>query len=402
METNRWEVRWLIALEAMLFLSLPCWESAAIWIPPVGHPLRFGVTLTLSAAIATFSCHVGPGLFASRFGTRRPRLVWVFLIWLAVGYVDWLGTLARAEADLTGVVWPANLGAGSWRVIAVALPIAFLAVVTMAVCVRSWWKYAVVIGLPLGLGILVWALAATWNGLWIRDRYFPYDRIDWSFIRDFDELDWAFAKGILLSAAPAMVVGWRVGQIEPRPARIWMSGFAGIWLPLVLSVTVASMATQAGVNLYYRPSLPRGFNWALLGRHGQLEASVIIFTLLTLFSPALVSAFSLREIVPEWGRRFKSRLVVPALICAVSLMIWLLSALIKYVASLLGGLVRNVAFFFFSLGSSGSEGISSIFGSPFHNFWGWSLIFIGATVGLGWFVSPHRAELVSQLKRTAK
>ncbi len=401
MATHGRQIWWLTALEAILFFSLPCWQSAAIWIRPVGHPLRFGISLTLTAAIATFSFHVGPALFATRLGYRWSRPTSVLLVWLGVGYVEWLGSLARTETEFVRIVpgWLAALGTGPWRVAAIALPIMFLAVVTTVVWVRSWWKFVVVVGLLLGLGILVWALVTTWKGLWIRNRYFPYDRVDWSFIKDLDDLDWAFVKGTLLSAAPAIVVGWRIGRIEPRPARVWLSGFAGVWLPLVLSVTMASSATQAGVNLYYRPSLPRDFYWALLGRHGQLEASVIIFTLLTLFSPALVGAFSLREIAPDWGRRFRGKLF-PVMICAVSLMTWLLSVLIGYAASLLSGPIRNIAFFISP--SFGSSASSSTFGGPFHEFWAWSLVIIGASAGLARVVLPGRDDLIAQVKRTAK
>lgn len=93
---------WLVALEATLFFSLPCWEFTAIWAAPISHPARFGVALVVTAAVATFSCHVGPALFAARFGGRLRRITWVVLVWLSVGYVEWLGSLAHTEAEFPG------------------------------------------------------------------------------------------------------------------------------------------------------------------------------------------------------------------------------------------------------------------------------------------------------------
>ena len=110
---------------------------------------------------------------------RRSRLTSVLLAWLGVGYLEWLASLARTETEFARIVpgWLEALGTGPSRVIGVALPIAFLAVVTTAVWVKSWWKFVVVAGLLLGRGFLIWALVTTWNGLWVRNRYFPYDML---------------------------------------------------------------------------------------------------------------------------------------------------------------------------------------------------------------------------------
>ena len=128
------------------------------------------------------------------------------------------------------------------------------------------------------------------------------------------------------------------------------------------------IGNTGGRESVLRPSLPRDFSWALLGRHGQLEASVIIFTLLTLFSPALVGAFSLREF-RQLGNKINSEATGDHLRGEFD--DWLLSVLIGYAASLLGGTIRNVAFFISP--SFGSGASSSIFGGPFHEFWAWGL-----------------------------
>lgn len=196
-------------------------------------------------------------------------------------------------------------------------------------------------------------MATSWKGLSARNPYLT---------PNLDQFDWFFIKGVLLSAAPSVVVGWRIGEIEPRPSGVWLSGFAGVWLPMVISVTIASLATQAGVNLHWKPSLFRDFQWALIGLHGRLSPTATTLTALTLLSPALFSAFSLKEMALKWGRRLTAWLV-PALIC-----------LFSYA-------------FLIELGSADS--LSFDFASPFHEFWAWSLVIIGTGAGLIWALLPR-------------
>jgi hypothetical protein len=361
METRAREFWWLVALEATLFLSLPCWELTATVAAPVNHPLRFGISLVVAAAVAMFSCHVGPALFAAHFGARWPRLSWVPLVWLGVGYIEWLGNLARAEAEFLRVVpvWLTNLS--DWSRFGVAA--SFLAIVTIAAWVKSWWKGVVTAGLLLGLGILVWVLATSWPGLWVRNPRVA---------SDLSHVDSYFIEGILLSAAPTIVIGWRIGRIESRPAQVWLSGFAGVWLPAVISVTMASLATQAGLNLYWRPSLFRDFDWALIGANGRLMPSMITLTALTLVSPALLSAFSLKEMAWNWRHRLNVWLVPAMIFVAYPAMIFVM-AVISHAAS------------FVKLGSP----ISYDFSSTFHEVWAWSLVIVGAIAGLASAAVPR-------------
>ena len=104
----------------------------------------------------------------------------------------------------------------------------------------------------LGIGILALATATTWHGLRYQNPHYGTPP---------EQIDWAIFNGMLLAAAPAVVLGWRTGRTAPQPRYIWLSAFLGVWLPLVLSVTVASLADQAGANLFWVPSLFRGFNW---------------------------------------------------------------------------------------------------------------------------------------------
>ena len=174
MEKRRREVWWLLALEATLFLSLPFWESTAPWAEPIGKPYRFSISLIFAATAAMFACHLGPASLATKFGDRpsRHRFSQVLLVWLGFGYIAWTLSMAQSVAVLTAPVRIAGedqIGIG-WFYPGVMA--ALVAVVMIVAWVRSWWKPFAVSGLLLGSGILVWALATTWRGLWTRNPFY--------------------------------------------------------------------------------------------------------------------------------------------------------------------------------------------------------------------------------------
>lgn len=74
MEPNKREFWWLVALQACLCFSLSCWEATAPWAEPASHPIRFAIVLILASSLATLACHIGPALFAARFGGLRSAL----------------------------------------------------------------------------------------------------------------------------------------------------------------------------------------------------------------------------------------------------------------------------------------------------------------------------------------
>lgn len=115
--------------------------------------------------------------------------------------------------------------------------------------------------LVLGAGVLFWAVWSTRQGWTHINPYYsgPADRLD----------ERHLIQGILLSAAPVLVIAWRTGRIASGPREIWLSGLAGVWLPIVTAVSLASVANSAGWALHWIPSLPRGINWALLGADGK-------------------------------------------------------------------------------------------------------------------------------------
>lgn len=283
---------WLLALEAVLFFNLPFWALTAPWAEPATNPFRFSGTVLAAATAAMLISHVGPAFFAARFGHRNQPLSPLFWGWFTAGSVvvlfGWSRIMAWVLLDFANPL-QSTVAPPVWSGHAVHL--AFLAIVIATGAIRSWWKPVTAALLLLGSAILLWALATTSSGLWVRNPHYSGDP---------EQIEWAIVKGILVCAAPAIVIGWRIGLTTPEPRRIWRSGIIGLWLPLVLSLTVASLATQAGASLHWRPSLFRGFNWALLGTEGTLRNLPATAASFTMFGPALFCIVTLRRFSPVW------------------------------------------------------------------------------------------------------
>jgi hypothetical protein len=240
------------------------------------------------------------------------------------------------------------------RPIDIAFVFALLAAITIIAWIEPSWKYAAVVCLAFSIGVLTWLTATSWPGLWIHNPHFspgePHDRM--------------LVKGMLLSAAPALLIGWRLGRVETRPSRVWLSGLLGVWLPIVISVTLASLATMAGLRAHYRPSLPPGFYWAMQGTRGRLEEGAVVLTTLTFLGPALLAAVCLSELERQSVLRQKAWMVI-VLIC-------LLSYGLSF-AQLLGV----------------PQDFSLIFWSSAHEIWAWSLVFLGAFAGAACILLPR-------------
>jgi hypothetical protein len=295
MGQDKGEFWWLLALKATLFLSLPCWVTAS-YAQPASYPIRFAACLVAATSVSALVFHVGPALFAARFGSREYPFSWVLSLCVAAGYMYYALRLAEFVAR--------SFGDKMW----LAAEVTFLLALLVVGFVKSWWKPVLAAGLLHGAGILAWMLTTPWNGLWTRNTRM------WLEPPQFDQL---LVKAMLLVAAPAAVIGWRIGHIEPGVRRIWLSGVIGVFLPLVFAVSIASFAAEAGENLYWRPSLPLGFEWALLGFRGQAEPGIIPLVVWTVTWPALLCIVSLRLLAKEWKPTKRALLLLPAAGCVV-------------------------------------------------------------------------------------
>lgn len=178
------------------------------------------------------------------------------------------------------------------------------------VCWRAAWRWVLGASLAVGVGVPGWALHAQWRSIGATNPYFGS---------------------------------------RPETQSVWWSGILGVWLPALLAVAVASVATDAGTTLYFQPSIPRGIQWALQGAE-RITWTAVVLTCGTM----VVSLYALRELNEAWtGRR--AMLLVPIGLWAAAFAI---SQLIEQGA--------GFRFFF----------------STIHVWWAWGVIALGAAAGL--------------------
>jgi hypothetical protein len=227
----------------------------------------------------------------------------------------------------------------------------YILAVLAAITALAWtrlWKYSAIACLIFGIGFVIWALVSSWPGLWVDNPHLdpaPNDSV---------AFNWLVTKGMLLSAAPAVLIAWRIGRMEERKSRIWLSGLLGVAIPLILAVTVASLATMAGVRAHWRPSYHRGFNFATVEGYLRFGSITRTMTILTFLGPTLLAAFSIKQLTAPLLRKRA----------------WLLAILVPPL---------SYALSFLQL--PWHQDFAPLFLSVPYEVWSWSLIFLGATAG---------------------
>lgn len=338
----------LVFLEASLFFALSFWESGPPYAAPSFHPIAFAVVTLLAATAALFLCHLGPAFLASCLPPKPSPIGGLVLLWLAAGYLEWIPSLARTIAfPLSGSAPYETIHTG---ISAFLYPAAWLGATALLLCTgwaRNLWKPISTISFGVGVIMLGWCVVSNWQGIGVLNSYFSGPPT---------QLDWLVWKRTILAATPAIAIAWRLGEVAGSRIRIWISGIAGLWLPAIISLAAASLAVEAGSNLHWRPSLFRGFHWALPGSGDRLTALVLGLCGLTLLAPALVCSYSIRLLADHPAWRWNR---------------WLLP-----IAAL------PVIWGFASLLTMGGEVVRHEWDSPFHDFWTISVLVIGAAAGV--------------------
>lgn len=277
---------WLLALEAMLFLSLPCWVSAA-YVRPATHPARFVLILIALAALGTLIFHIAPAFWGRQFGRGQNLFVWIVMLWLSAGYIYYSMHLLQALID----IFASSYGP-SVRLAALIIGLLLLAILAF---VRSWYKPVVMLGFIQCTVLLGLTLTTPLAGLWTKNlRWVSGPSEDYNVL-------W---QALLMIAPPAMSIGWRIGFKEQSKRRVWLRGLLGFFLPLCFSVSIVALMAQAGENLYWRPSLPIGFHWAyivLLRHAGSRGWTAWRWAIaLTAIYPALLGVLSVKILINAW------------------------------------------------------------------------------------------------------
>ena len=113
---------------------------------------------------------------------------------------------------------------------------------------------------------------------------------------------WWVIKGMLMAAAPVIVLALRIGRMRLPPRRVWLSGLCGVWIPLAASVTLISFGRMTGARLYWKPSVPIEFFFAFMwiGEVSKSWAAGLWPMGLTMFGSCMVHAMWIRDLTDSW------------------------------------------------------------------------------------------------------
>jgi len=310
------EFRWTVALEAALFFSVLSWLLTERGWPADG-PYEFALAVLIGASAATLLCHVLPAFCAESLRlfstTRIGRLArWPIGAWFSFGAAVTLIQLCRLMASMGVLQRDAEFLYGPkprmWKIIAWAIA-GFWVLASTALAWRAnrWRRFAIALSLLAGFGLAVSSIPANWSGLWIRNRQMISEN-------GLNE-PWLVIKGMLMAAAPAVVLALRIGQMRLSPRRIWLSGLYGVWIPLAASVTFISFERMAGARLYWKPSVPIEFFCAFvwIGEVQSTWAAVLWPLSLTMLGSCVLHAVWIRDLTGAWPWSWQKTLAVGTL-----------------------------------------------------------------------------------------
>jgi hypothetical protein len=291
------ELRWTVALEAALCFSFTTWWLAVDRAWPGSNPCRFALTVLVGASTATLLCHVVPSLCADTLSTLLKTPVGRVMQWpvrarFCAGAAAWLLQLARTSGGLfvrnRNLYFPNEL---LWTLLANSIALTWI-LVSFAIPRRQ--RPLIALALFIGVGLTVASFAFQSRGLVTANpRVITEERLDHPY---------SVAKGMLIAAAPATIMALRIGRMGLPSRAIWWTALCGVWAPVAVSVTLMSLSKMAGARLYWQPSLPIGFIFAiswLMGGKATLWPLA-----LTVLAPCLIYAIWIRDLTKLLNARW--------------------------------------------------------------------------------------------------
>jgi hypothetical protein len=290
-----------VAGEAAVCFSLLTWLLAAQNAWPTNNPLRFAAAVLGGAAIALILCHMIPAMLApSLFKQRRGplevvrRLVAAWFIVGAAGSAIWL-----AKSSGEWILWRQRDATYQRAGLGILVGLCALALARQNPNIRTWVLLLLAL---LGATFVATSFIAQFHGLSTRNPQL--------FTEEFLADDFKVFIGILLACAPASIFALEFGRQESSRRKIVWAGVWGMALPVICSVTLTSFAKIAGMRLYWRPSVPIGFEQAFQW-YWQKGFPLLPVVAVLSFGPLICLLFWMEALIP-WRGSWK-RLVALAL-----------------------------------------------------------------------------------------
>jgi hypothetical protein len=111
---------------------------------------------------------------------------------------------------------------------------------------------------------------------------------------------------MLLAGAPATIFAIRLGRANPSRRAIVWTGLCGLWLPMVCSVSLVSVAAMCGARLYWQNSGRIGaafaFVWIARTLLKDLRSVFLLMTFIPMVTPALWIEYLTEELGWTWKR----------------------------------------------------------------------------------------------------
>ena len=257
----------LVLLQSLASLHWFAWQKVVTWTPrPLDEPHRFALVIITAATLGMLLFHIVPAYAARRWAGRMPRVETVLSGVVALAYLPWVIHIGQVT----------YLWRGPWELLA------FSTLVIGCVWRHESWRWVVPLTAAYGCSVLAYGLVQQWAGLWTQNVYQPEFSLD--------EGMGPLVISLVRNLAPVTAVSWHLGARQFAAATLWRTAIAGVGLPAVAAWTVVSVATQAGFNLHWRPSLPYGVEWMC----GGILAFPVVVVLLTFPAALLLATVSIR------------------------------------------------------------------------------------------------------------
>ena len=297
------ELWWTVALEAALFFSIPCWVLTVDSAWPGDNPWQFALYLLMGASSAAILCHLIPAVCEPtlEFIWNIPAgrvLLFMLGIWLSLGAAAAFFELASLTGS-TFVLWRdlplRDAHHEGWRWVARLVAVVAIVVSFVAVVLPTLRRLVASVCLGIGISLAVASVIAQYPALNSMNSHMQSED-------GLGDARSTVAKAMLLASAPAAILGLRIGRMRLSLRQVALTGFWGAWLPLLVSVTLVSVAKMCGVRLYWKPSLPLDHTWAFVWLSVATDRTAAFLWPLgaTIGAPLLILATWITDIGRNW------------------------------------------------------------------------------------------------------